>query len=84
MNHECEENLNEQQHKSTETVTAKRRLGRHPKFPSFLKALSQGAVAEGTVLEFTVTTPDGRVLNSNLKITAEDMALVEQLKDMAK
>lgn len=58
--------------------------GRHPKFPSFLKALSQGAVAEGTVLEFTVTTPDGRVLNSNLKITAEDMALVEQLKNIAK
>jgi hypothetical protein len=27
-----------------------------------------------------VTTADGRKLSSNLKITAEDMALVEELK----
>ena len=54
---------------------------RHPKFPAFLKAMSQGAISEGSVLEITVTTADGRKLSSNLKITAEDMALVEELKN---
>ena len=57
--------------------------GRHPKFPAFIKALSKGAITEGSVLEITVTTADGRDLNSNLKITAEDMALVEELKNLA-
>ena len=57
--------------------------GRHPKFPAFLKAMSKGAITEGTVLDITVTTADGRVISSNLKITAEDMALVEELKNLA-
>ena len=53
---------------------------RHPKFPAFLKAMSQGAITEGSILEITVTTADGRKLSSNLKITAEDMTLMEELK----
>lgn len=53
---------------------------RHPKFPAFLKALGQGAVTEGSVFEITVTTPDGRKISSNLKITAEDMELIEEIK----
>lgn len=50
---------------------------RHPKFPAFLKALTQGAVTEGSVIEITVTTADGRRISSNLKVTKEDMELVE-------
>ena len=57
--------------------------GRHPKFPAFVKAISKAAITEGTVLDITVTTADGRVISSNLKITAEDMALVEELKNLA-
>lgn len=53
---------------------------RHPKFPAFLKAMSQGAITEGSVLEIKVTTVDGRVISSNLKVTAEDMELLEGLK----
>ncbi len=54
--------------------------GRHPKFPAFLKAMSQGAITEGSVFEITVTTPEGRKISSNLKITNEDMQLFEELK----
>ena len=35
--------------------------GRHPKFPAFLKAMTKGAITEGSILEITVTTADGRV-----------------------
>ena len=30
----------------------------HPKFPLFLKAVSEEALVEGSVIEITVTTPD--------------------------
>lgn len=54
---------------------------RHPKFPAFLKAMTQGAVTEGSVIEITVTTADGRRISSNLKVTREDMELVEEVKN---
>lgn len=54
---------------------------RHPKFPAFLKAMTQGTVAEGSVIEITVTTADGRRISSNLKVTKEDMELVEEVKN---
>ena len=54
---------------------------RHPKFPAFLKAMTQGAVTEGSVIEITVTTADGRKISSNLKVTREDMELVEEVKN---
>ena len=53
---------------------------RHPKFPASLKAMTQGAVTEGSVIEITVTTADGRKISSNLKVTREDMELVEEVK----
>lgn len=55
---------------------------RHPKFPSFLKAMTQGAVTEGSVLEITITTADGRTISSNLKVSAEDVAMVQEMKQM--
>lgn len=57
--------------------------GRHPKFPAFLKAMTKGAITEGSVLEITLTTADGKVISTNLKVTAEDMALVNDIKDLA-
>lgn len=53
---------------------------RHPKFPAFLKAISQGAIGEGSVLEITVTSADGKVISSNLKVTVEDMEMINMLK----
>lgn len=55
---------------------------RHPKFPAFLSSVTKGAIAEGTVLEINVTTADGRLISSNLKFTAEDMELIEELKEL--
>lgn len=55
---------------------------RHPKFPSFLNAVSKGAVMEGTLLEMTVTTAEGKTFSSNLKLTAEDMKLINDMQEM--
>ncbi len=54
----------------------------HPKFPLFLKAVSQDALREGSVVEITVTTPEGKNYCSNVKLNADDMELIETLKQM--
>ena len=54
---------------------------RHPKFPLFLNAVSQSGVTDGTVIEIQIKKPDGKEFTSNLKITQEDMALFEKLKN---
>ncbi|MCM1253212.1 MAG: hypothetical protein NC321_10355 [Clostridium sp.] len=56
----------------------------HPKFPKFMTAVYQNGIKEGSIIEINVTTADGQSLNSNLKISASDMELIEQFKDMAR
>ena len=53
----------------------------HPKFPAFLRA-AQPALKEGSILSFTITTPEGKTLESNLKVTSTDLELVESLKQI--
>ncbi len=53
----------------------------HPKFPAFLRA-AQPALREGSVIAFTITTPEGKTIESNLKITAADLELLESLKQI--
>ncbi len=55
----------------------------HPKFPGFLKA-AQGTLREGTILAFTITTPEGQTIESNLKLTASDLELMRTLQQMQK
>ena len=55
---------------------------RHPNFPSVLNAVSKGAVTEGALIEMTITTADGKKYSSNLKLTPEDMQLVNDMKDL--
>lgn len=54
----------------------------HPKFPQFMKAVGKGALAEGAVVEITVTTAEGKTLSTNLKITEQDMELARQIREM--
>jgi hypothetical protein len=53
----------------------------HPKIPMFLQAAGQ-SIAEGTVIEVSITTTDGRNLCTNMKVTAEDLELLEELKQI--
>ena len=54
----------------------------HPKFPLFLKAVSQQAIEEGSIIEIAITDKDGRKIDTNLLIKAEDLELLETLKQM--
>ena len=56
----------------------------HPKFPLFLTNVIQGGMQPGTILEFQVTTPEGKTSRANLKITQEDLDLFQELKEIAK
>lgn len=54
----------------------------HPKFPLFLKAVSQEALREGTLIEINVTTPEGKTYCSNVRLKSDDMEFIESLKNM--
>ena len=53
----------------------------HPKFPAFMKAVMQNGITEGTVFEVNVTTADGKTISSNIKISADDMQIIQELKE---
>lgn len=54
----------------------------HPKVPMFLQSAGQN-INEGSVIEISVTTAEGKNLCTNMKVTADDLALVAQLKSLA-
>lgn len=52
----------------------------HPKVPLFFSAAAQN-INEGSIIEISVTTAGGKNLCTNMRVTAEDMELLAQLKD---
>ena len=55
----------------------------HPKFPAFLKAVSDRGFKENMVFEVIVTEPDGEKIETSIKINAEDLELFSELKAMS-
>ncbi|MCR5742499.1 MAG: hypothetical protein K6F92_02055 [Lachnospiraceae bacterium] len=53
----------------------------HPRFVPFLNA-AQTKIAEGSVIAMSVTGPDGKVIETNIRVTDKDMELFNSLKDM--
>ena len=54
----------------------------HHKFMPFMQAVGREAIADGTIIEVKVTSPEGREYNTNMKITQSDLDLFAQLKGM--
>lgn len=54
----------------------------HPKFPKFLSAVVKNGIKEGSIIEIKVTTAEGESYDANLKVNAEDMELIDQLKHL--
>ena len=54
----------------------------HPKVPMFFSAASQ-SIGEGSIIEISITNADGKKLCTNMKVTADDLELFEQLKNTA-
>lgn len=59
--------------KSWDTFTSN-----HPKFPKFLQAAST-AIKPDTIIEIKVTTAEGKVIETNLKVRESDIELVKNL-----
>lgn len=54
----------------------------HPKFIQFLKAVQTDAVKTDTVIEFNVTTADGKEISSNIKLKESDIAMFQDFSEM--
>lgn len=64
-------------------MTAKKEFEKnHPKFFSFLKAAFGKGVQVDTIIEITVTKPNGEKLTTNFKVCSKDLELWENLKSM--
>lgn len=55
----------------------------HPKFPLFLQAVQNTPMQAGTVIDFKITTPEGKTMQTNVRLTASDLELIASLRDMA-
>jgi len=60
----------------------KRFEGNHPKFAAFFRTIMSQGMTEGTVIEVKITRPDGTSLVSNMKVTPDDMDLVNEIKNL--
>ncbi len=54
----------------------------HPRFIQFIQAITQDGLQEGTILECKVVKPDGKEMQTNIKVTQDDLELIQKLKGM--
>lgn len=52
----------------------------HPRVPAFMQAASQGMLSEGSIIDLTVTAPDGRKIQTNVRLTESDMELFREFQ----
>lgn len=55
----------------------------HPKFLKYLSTVRNNALKEGTVIEISITTEDGKTLNSNIKLSKSDIELFNELSELS-
>ena len=56
----------------------------HTKFPQFISAVQSNGIQEGAVIEITVTTPEGKNISTNVRITASDKEMFAELAELTK
>ncbi len=54
---------------------------RHPKFVQFFSYAGK-SITEGSLVEITVTDPEGKKIVTNIRVDSEDIALFKRLKEM--
>lgn len=54
----------------------------HPRCVSFLGAVSSEPMEVGTIIEVSITKPDGSVKCTNIKVQPSDLEMIEALKAM--
>lgn len=56
----------------------------HPKFSQFIKSVQKNGIKADTIIDVKITYPDGNIVDTNLKITDSDLAIIEELKKLRK
>lgn len=56
----------------------------HPKFAAFFGTVVQQGIPVDSVIEITVTRPDGTPITANMKVQQSDLDLIASLKDLGK
>ena len=56
--------------------------GNHPRFSAFMQAVQSAGIQEGTIIEVSVTTPAGKTMTTNVRLTASDMQAFNDLKGL--
>lgn len=52
----------------------------HPRVPAFMQAASQGMLSEGSIIDLTIVAPDGRKIQTNVRLTESDMELFREFQ----
>lgn len=55
----------------------------HPKCVSFLSSVASEPMEAGTVIEVSITKPDGSVKCTNIKVQPSDLEMLDALKSMS-
>ena len=53
----------------------------HPKFPAFCQAVVNKGIRVDSVIEISVTTPEGERIDTNLKVKQSDLDLLQSLQN---
>lgn len=54
----------------------------HPKFPLFLKAVYDKGLRENSIVEISITRPDGEKMVSNIKLNNSDIEMLNELQNI--
>lgn len=54
----------------------------HPKFIQFVSLVTENGIQEETILECKMITPEGKEIQTNFKVTRDDLELLEKLKNL--
>ena len=54
-----------------------------PKFIQFVNSITQAGIKEGTVLECKIVTPEGKEVQTNIKLNKDDIQFIEQIKSIS-
>lgn len=54
----------------------------HPRFCAFISDVARQGVGEGDIIEVTLTKADGTKTTANMRVNAEDVNMVNELKTM--
>lgn len=56
----------------------------HPGVAGFIGQVGRRGIGEGAVIDLKITYPDGSHLETNMRVNASDIEMMEKLKELSK